>query len=170
MAIALWVAASSHAANQVAITWSAHSPNCAGATVRNEGSGPVIEAKAGMTCVVTVKVANGGGRDVQLTTAVAPLVGPTTGAVIAASNADASSPDGLDAHYKLDRLVRAGEAYEFDIVLRFHSSGCNASGGLTIANWPTVGLTVMGRTFERPSEDVYRFHRAGRTPGCTKLD
>jgi hypothetical protein len=161
---------SSHAADQVSVTWSADSPSCAGTTVHNEGSGPVIEAQAGMTCVVTVKVANNGGRDVQLTTAVAPLGGPRTGAVIAASNADASSPDGLDAHYKLDRLLRAGEADEFDIVLRFNPSGCNESATPWVANWPTVGLTVMGRSFEQASEGVYRFHRAGRTPGCTKLN
>jgi hypothetical protein len=170
MAIASWVAASSHTADQVAVTWSADSPNCAGTTVRNEGSGPVIEAKADMTCVVTVKVANHGGRDVQLTTAVAPLVGPRTGAVIAASNADASSPDGLDVHYQLDRLLRAGEAYDFDIILRFNPSGCNESAGVWIANWPTVGLTVMSRSFERASERTYRFHHAGSTPGCRKSD
>jgi hypothetical protein len=67
-------------------------------------------------------------------------------------------------------LLLAGEAYEFDIVLRFHLSGCNESGGLTMANWPTVGLTVMGHSFEQASEGTYRFHHAGRTPGCTKLD
>jgi hypothetical protein len=166
VATAVWVAASSRAAGQVAVTWSADSPNCVGTTVRSEGSGPVIEAKAGMTCVVTVKVANDGGHDVRLTTAVAPLVGPRTGAVIAASNADASGRNGLDAHYQLDRRVRAGEAYEFDIVLRFHPSGCNESATPWIANWPTVGLTVMGRSFERASERTYRFHNAGRTPGC----
>jgi hypothetical protein len=167
MAIASWLVVSSHAAGQVAVTWSADSPKCTGTTVRNERSGPVIEAKAGMTCVVTVNVANDGGHDVHLTTAVAPLVGRRTGGVIAASNADASGRDGLDAQYKLDRLVRAGEAYEFDVVLRFNPSGCNQAGGLWVANWPTVGLTVMGRSFERASERTYRFDHAGSTPGCT---
>jgi hypothetical protein len=103
-----------------------------------------------------------------LTTAVAPFVGPGTGAVIAASNADTSGRNGLDAHYKLDRLLRSGEAYEFVIVLRFNPSGCNEAGGLWVANWPTVGLIVMGRSFERASERTYRFDHAGRTPGCTK--
>jgi hypothetical protein len=54
-----------------------------------------------MSYAVTVKVSNHGSHDVRLQTSVAEFIGPRTGSVITAANADGASPDGIDALYKL---------------------------------------------------------------------
>jgi hypothetical protein len=98
LGVATWVAVARHDAGQIAVTWSSASPECSGTTVRNEPTGPVIEARAGMRCVVTVEVTNNGSRTVRLTSATAPYVGPTTGTVIAASNASNRRGSTLATH------------------------------------------------------------------------
>jgi hypothetical protein len=35
--------------------------------------------------------------------------------------------------------------------------------------WPTVELTTMRRTYERPAADTYAIFHRGRTPGCRDL-
>jgi hypothetical protein len=62
--------------------------------------------------------------------------------------------------------VRGGETFEFEIELRFHPQGCNDSGTMTVANWPTVGIGVLGRSYERVSDMDFAFERTGPTPGC----
>jgi hypothetical protein len=56
--LATWVAVARHDAGGVAVTWTSASPECSGTAVRNDPAGPVIEARAGMKCVVTVQVTN----------------------------------------------------------------------------------------------------------------
>jgi len=76
-----------------------------------------------MRCVITVEVTNRSGRTVHVVHAVAPVVGPRTGAVVTAENAQPAARGGnyeIDALFPIDRDLRAGESTAFDIVLVLH--------------------------------------------------
>lgn len=157
----------------VSVAWSSDSPDCAGTAVRNPRSkSPVIEAQEGMRCRITVQVTNHSSRDVHLGDAVAPFVGPHTGAVVRAENAepaDRGSPYRIDARLRLDRDLPAGTTTTFQIVLVFHPAGCNDSGTMRVPNWPAVSVSALGRSREVHGDAVFAFHRDGATPGCRKL-
>lgn len=169
-AVGGWIAWSGRVAGDVAVTWSSESPACAGTTVRAAGSGrPVIEAVEAMRCVITVEVSNGSGRTVHVSEAVAPLVGPQTGTVVTAENAESpAAPDerGRDARFPIDRDLRAGESTEFEVVLVLNPDGCNDSGTFSVPQWPTVTVEVLGRSYDRYGDKDFAFHRDGTTPGC----
>jgi hypothetical protein len=124
-----------------------------------------------MRCVITVRISNNGPVTVHLDGATADYLGPGTGAVVTAANEDGASPDGgLDARYKLRRTLGRGQTYRFDVVVRFHPSGCNDSGRLWVTHWPKVQLTVLGLAHEQSADDTFSFHRSGPTPGCRNLE
>jgi hypothetical protein len=62
--------------------------------------------------------------------------------------------------------VRSGHTDRFVLVMRFHPSGCNDSGPLTISGWPVAHLRVLGLSHDRPASDAFAFSREGSTPGC----
>lgn len=167
-----WVTWSGRIAGDVAVTWSADSPACEGTTVRNAGSQrPVIEARESMRCVITVEVSNGSGRAVHIAHAVAPVVGPQTGAVVTAENAQPAKKNGeydIDALFAIDQDLRAGQTTRFDVVLVLNPHGCN-SGTLWASEWPTVTVEVLGRSFDLHGDKDFAFHRDGATPGCKRF-
>jgi hypothetical protein len=169
-----WVILSGRTAGDVAVTWSPDSPACEGTTASQRGSQrPVIEAKETMRCVITVEVTNRGGRAVHVVQAVAPLVGPRTGAVVTAENAQRAARGdeyAIDALFSLDQDLRAGETTAFDVVLVFNPSGCNDSGTLWASKWPTVTVEVLGRSHQVHGDMDFAFHRNGATPGCERLE
>lgn len=172
--VAGWLVWARQVAGDVEVTWSGDSPACEGTTVkRADSQRPVIEAVESMRCVVTVEVHNGSGRTVHLAHAVAPVVGPRTGAVVTAENAAPTSSQGeydIDALLPLDRDVRAGETSDFDIVLVLNPRGCNDGGTLWSANWPVVTIEALGRSYDRPGDTDFAFHRDGTTPGCRSME
>lgn len=171
--VAGWMIWSGRIAADLAVTWSAESPACEGTTVRRAGSQrPVIEAKATMRCVITVEVTNGSGRSVHVAHAIAPVVGPRTGAVVTAENAQRATKSGehdIDALFPLDRDLPAGESTDFDVVLVLHPSGCNDSGTLSSPKWPIVTIEVLGRSYDVHGDMDFAFHRDGPTPGCERV-
>lgn len=163
-----WLWSSAHAASEVRVSWSSLSPACTGTTVHRKPMGPVIKAVRGMRCEITVVVANRSRFDVGLRGATVPYAGRQTGAVVSAGNADRSTDFGLDAAYDLDRTVPSGHSDRFVIVVRFHPSGCNDGGTLTIDGWPVVHLGALGLSHDRPASATFAFSRDGRTPGCAE--
>ena len=151
------------------MAWALESPKCTGTQVREREGEPVFDAVAGMRCVITVRVHNGGSLPVHLKTATAPFVGPKTGAVVSASNADASVFGGRDATFRLARTLGPGRSDTFDIVTVFHPTGCNEGVRFWVDHWPTVELTSLGLTHTRAARQTMSFHRDGRTPGCSAV-
>ncbi len=104
-----------------------------------------------------------------LALAVAPVVGPRTGAVVTAENAEPAergSAYEIDALFPLDRDPAAGEPATFEVVLVLHPRGCNPGVTLTSSSWPTVTVDVWGRSHEVRGDKDFAFHRDGATPGC----
>ena len=169
-AVVGWLVWSSRIAADVEVAWSPESPACDGTSVLNRGSQrPVIEATETMRCVVSVRVTNHSRRAVRLGDAVAPFVGPETGAVVTAEGGQPPVADvglDIDAHIPIDRTLGAGRSTSFEIALVFHPQGCNADGTLWHEGWPTVGVEVLGRSFERRGDKDFSFHHEGATPGC----
>lgn len=170
LSVAGWLTLSAQAASDVSVSWSPESPACEGTTVAKPGSKrPIIDAEETMRCVITVEVANGSGRTVHVTRAVAPMVGPRTGAVITAENARPATKrggDDIDAVYPLDHALAAGESMTFDVVLVLNPNGCNAGATLGSSHWPTVTVDVLGRDHVLHGDKDFAFHREGATPGC----
>jgi hypothetical protein len=124
-----------------------------------------------MRCVITVEVTNRSGRTVHLAHAVAPVVGPHTGAVVTAENAQPAAKNGayaIDALFPLDQDLQAGQSTMFEVVLVLNPRGCN-SGTLSSSQWPTVTVEVIGRSYELHGDKDFAFHRDGATPGCKRL-
>jgi hypothetical protein len=174
LVVAGWVTWSGRIAADVAVTWSPQSPTCQGTTVKRAGSQrPIIEAKETMRCVITVEVTNRSGRTVHVAHAVAPVVGPRTGAVVTAENAQRAAKGGkydIDALFPIDRDLEAGKSTAFDVVLVLHPGGCNDSGTLWSSNWPTVTVSVLGRSYDLHGNKDFAFRREGATPGCQRLE
>lgn len=168
-----WILGSARTAGDVGVAWSPESPVCEGTTVKDPGSQrPVIRARAGMRCVITVRVTNDSGRTVHVVDAVAPWVGPRTGAVVTAENAEPArrgSEHDIDALLSLDRELGAGRSTEFDVVLVFRPAGCNQGVRFSAERWPTVRVDTWRRTYELQGDKTYSFHRKGSTPGCRNL-
>jgi hypothetical protein len=124
-----------------------------------------------MRCVITVEVTNGSGQTVHVVQAVAPVVGPRTGAVVTAENAEAAergSTYELNALFPIDRDLAAGDSTSFEVVLVLHPRGCNDGGTLSSMSWPTVTVDVLGRSHDLHGDKDFAFHRDGTTPGCRR--
>jgi hypothetical protein len=124
-----------------------------------------------MRCTVTVVVRNGSGRDVQLGRVRLSVAGPGTGAVVRAASVDGHRPHGdsssVDAIVDLGRRLAPGARTSFDVVLVFHPQGCNDGGTMSASGWPRIAVTTWRRTVWRSADETFRFHRNGRTPGCS---
>ncbi len=121
-----------------------------------------------MRCVINVTVTNTSRLTVHVSDAVAPFLGPRTGAVVTAENAEPGSGDGIDALFPLDRELGAGDAMTFDVVLVLHPDGCNQGVTFFSENWPTVTVDVLGRSHRLSGDKDFAFHRGGATPGCSR--
>ncbi len=85
----------------------------------------------GFTCLVTLKVANDGGREVQLGTLRVPVSGNQGGAafhVTGLGDGAAPADDGSAAVTDLDRSLEPGEEELVTIGVQFRESGCTARG------------------------------------------
>lgn len=168
-----WLTWAGRVAEDVEVTWSAGSPACEGTTVKKAGSQrPVIEAVESMRCVITLEVSNDSGRAVHLARAIAPGVGPGTGAVVTAENARPATKQAehdIDALFPLDRDLPSGESTEFDVILVLNPRGCNEGGTLWSSNWPVVTVEVLGRSYDVHGDKDFAFHREDPTPGCRSM-
>lgn len=168
-AVGAWWWTAGRTADDVQVSWTS-GPKCTGTAVRDRQGMPAIEAVVGMRCTIEVEVRNDGDHSVRLDHAVAPFVGPRTGAVVAAD--EEVTPEmyavanGIDAAYPLDVELDAGERTSFAIVVRFRPQGCNDSGTVFFSSWPVITFETLHRTFERAAPETFAFHRDGRTPGC----
>jgi len=167
---------SSEADGEVSVVWSPDSPTCTGAKVAwpsepdpsdPSESGPVIRARRGMHCSITVVITNTGAQVVHLDTMVAPFIGPRTGGVVTADPpppADTQS-DGLDGVYPLDVDLAAGESATVTMGLGFQEAGCVA-GTTRSQGWPSVSFQVLGRTQVRNAANTFIFEQAGPSRAC----
>lgn len=180
-----WSAATHRTADQVLIRWAQESPTCTGARVRPgridpfEDTGPeraAIVAGPGMACTVTVEILNGSDDEIRVDRLIAPMVGPGTGSVVKVDpelhpqpDVDPLSSEALgdrDAVIDVDTVIDAGAETAVEVRLVFNPHGCLMGGTAWTDGWPTVELTTMGRTSERPAADTYAISHRGRTPGC----
>lgn len=183
-----WYRIAGQRAEQVEVMW-ADVPECTGADVvshTEEGplgeeswSGPLIRAERGMRCVITVEVRNRSGGNVHLDHALLPYMGPGGGAVIKAdTTADTdlwSTPpdDDIDTLRLLDVTLHSGETTTFDISLVFRESGCSGGpggGGRTwVEGFPTVTVTSLGRTIDRPALNDLSHTQMSPSRGCARM-
>jgi hypothetical protein len=180
-----WMHTTQRSVNQVLIRWAHESPSCTGARVRLGGIDPfnefdssraAIVAGPDMACTVTVEVINGSEREVHLDRLIAPMAGPGTMSVVSVDSAIHPQPEvdplssetlgDLDAVIDVDTLLEPGDETAVDVHLVFNPEGCVIGATTYTDGWPTVELTTMRRTFERPAADTYAVFHRGRTPGC----
>lgn len=174
-------------AEQVEVAWTGV-PECTGADVatyteeppfadQEPRSGPLIEAQRGMRCSITVVVRNRNSSRVHLDHALLPLMGPGGGAVIKAdTTADParwSTPQGndVDALRVLDVTLQPDETATFAIPLVFRDSGCSGVPGTRtwIEGFPSVTVTTLRRTIDRPALNELSFTQVGPSRGCAQM-
>ena len=182
-----WNRVAAHRAGQVEVTW-AGGPECAGAEVvsyTDDGSfgetpwtGPLIRARRGMRCVVTVEITNRGGSSVHLDHASLPFLGPGGGSVVRLApsvdpvlwTATSSAGSDIDAVRTLDTTLEPDEVATFDVPLAFRNHGCSGGrGGQTfLYGFPAVTVRTLLFSFERPAADDLAFSQAGPAAGCAQ--
>jgi hypothetical protein len=168
-----WRHVTSGVADDLEVAW-VGAPACTGTTVvadDESGHENVIQARAGMHCVITVRVTNHGGRDVELGRAVAALLGRSRAVVRAEPrSAWAAFPSqdsrGLDAFLDLDVDLAPDESMEFEVPVGFRDSGCNNDTTVYASPWPTVEIRTLGRSLTVGGEDEFVYLGAGRASGC----
>lgn len=186
--VTAWYRITGHRAEQVAVMWTGV-PECTGADVvspseepvpgEESWSGPLIEAERGMRCVITVEVSNRSGGSIHLDQALLPFMGPGAGPIVKVDTTAAesvwSTPSGddLDALRLLDVTLAPGGTTTFDIPLVFRDRGCSGGpdgGGSTwIEGFPTVTVTSLGRTLERPASSDLAFTQMDPSRGCGRM-
>lgn len=148
-----WVLWAGRAADQVDAFWTL---DCAGTRVGTHEGEPAIRSRPGWRCDVDLTIANGSGRSVQVDRVRSPIIGPGGGAEIQALSTDdaelAAGPDEIDAEWDVDLVVPAGESRRLTIAVGWRADGCNDAGHLSLENWPTVELEVLGRSYEDAPE------------------
>ncbi|HEY1119710.1 MAG TPA: hypothetical protein VGE43_18495 [Acidimicrobiales bacterium] len=134
---------------------------------------PTITTTRDMRCVFTITVDNTSGRDVHLGAVRAAVMGARTGSVIRAESIAGESPRGdataVDAVHDLDRSLRSGGRWEFEIVTVFNPRGCNDGGTLTIYDFPSVEVTALGVHRVVGGSSDLAFHNTIRTRGCRDM-
>ncbi len=68
----------------------------------------------------------------------------------------------------LDTTLAPGKRVSFDIPLVFRDRGCSGQGGgrITITGFPSVTVTSLRLSFERPAVDDLVHTQAGPARGC----
>lgn len=166
---ATWWMWTSHFTGGVEVAW-ADEPTCTGTSLTQDGH--TIEARRGMSCVITVTVRNDGPVEVHLERAVLPYVGPDGGSVVrAAAPVDGLRPEGdaltdIDATLPLKRELGSGESWTFRTRIVFRDDGWTAAGKLWIDGWPTVRAEYLGRAFDVHADRRLEIHRRRQNPGC----
>lgn len=147
-----WYLTAARVAEHVQVSW-AGPPRCLGAEyapVRSIGPRPVIHARRGSRCTITVVVHNASAHTVHLDRLVAPYMGLSGGAVLVA---DPQPPvaeerrrlgDDTDAHYELDRDLAPGRSHRVEITGGFREQGCSHAR-TRLSGFPSLELTVLGR-------------------------
>lgn len=124
--------------------------------------GPLIRAERGMRCIITVEARNRSGGSVHLDHALLPCVGPRGGAVMKVdTTADAclwstTQGDHRDILRLLDVTLSPGDSTNSTSCWWFRENGCSGGpeGGQTwFGGFPTVTITSLGRTVDRPALD-----------------
>jgi hypothetical protein len=184
-AVMSWHRVAAHRAEQVEVMWTGI-PKCTGADVvaysRPVGpgwSGPLIKARRGMRCIITVEVRNHSGGSVHLDHALLPLMGPQGGAVIKVDTTtdpdlwSASPPDDIDVMRLLDTTLSPGGTTTFDIPLVFRESGCSGGphgGGYAFAyGFPTITFTSLTLSFDRPALNDFAHTQVSPSRGCVRI-
>jgi hypothetical protein len=180
-----WMTATQRAVDQVLVRWAHESPSCTGSRVRPGGVDPfeelawsraAIVAGPDMACTITVEILNGSEDAVHVGRLIAPMAGPGTRSVVMVDPEVHPQPDvdplsserlgDLDAVIDVDAVLDAGAETAVEVRLVFNPDGCIMGGTAYSDGWPTVELTTLRRTFERPAADTYAVFHRGRTPGC----
>lgn len=149
-------------------------PDCEGTDLRRDGA---IRARAGMRCLVGLRVSNESGRDVEVGQATLAYLGPGGGGVLRAGTAEGYPAQDGDGGGETDQVLVIGETlgggqwFELRIPLLFRRSGCNGPGGtVTLEGFPTVELAYPGRTREVASSDDLVLTQVGPSRGCAVHD
>jgi|GEM_PF-5165089 len=148
---------------------------CTGAKVHTpggDGQPPTITPRAGMRCVLPVKLTNDGAFEVRVTRAILPTLGPEGTATVRARQVDGAKPDrsesGLDAVFSVSERLAPGESTTLKVVLDYREGGCVAKGDpLVLPHVPvlnTRALAVNSRV--QPDSPVAFAHTTAEA--CTR--
>lgn len=178
-----WNRIAAHRAEQVSVMWSG-SPECTGTRVvdftsdawSEPWSGPLIHARRGMRCTITVEVHNHSGGTVHLEEAKLPFMGPGGGAVLKVDMATdpdlwdvQSRLDDIDLIRRLDVPLQQGEKTTFEIPVVFRNRGCSSGprGGQTyFYGFPTVTVETLLYSFEESAGNDLVFAQRDPADGC----
>ena len=179
--LAGWLLAAHATAGKVEVSW-AGPPRCSGTDVHYEHAEdppepdgslvPVITARAGMSCVVTLRVANRGFANVTVDQAVLPFAGSGGQTLFEATPVGRVRPhddrvDDIDAAYDLGVKVPRGQTRTVRVALGFRPEGCEAAGRGGAPRWPTLRMAALGRDFTRSaSEELYLRNRRDHRGDC----
>jgi hypothetical protein len=178
IAILGWRVAASEARKRVTVTWSGP-VTCERATVeptvRGDGAGPypAIRVREGMRCSVPVRVTNESRFDVKVTRVRLPLMGPEASSSVQVRTLEGRSwarPDAVDAVFRLQEWLAAGEVYDFDVELEFRAppEGCSSPGTVTwFKDLPRITVRALGRPGVRTPDEMLGFHGT-RDSSCTR--
>lgn len=169
VAVVAWWTWTSHVTGSVEVAWDGE-PTCTGTNLRPDGH--TIEARQGMSCVISVTVRNDGPVAVHLDRAVLPFMGPHGGSVLKGAVIDdrelVPSADGrVDAAIVLDHELGSGESWTFRTRIVFRAHGCTAGGRMWFPAWPVVQAEYLGRDRDVGADRKLAAHRWKQNPGCS---
>jgi hypothetical protein len=163
-------------------------PECTGAQVvlakdgwsEDRWSGPLIRAKRGMRCIITVEVHNASGGSVHLEGAQLPLMGPGGGNVIKVDMGTTpelwevlSRLDDIDLVRPLNVTLQPGEKTTFDIPVVFRDRGCTGGAGgrgrAYIHGFPVVTVKTLLYSFEQSAVNDLAFSQNSPSSGCSRI-
>jgi len=137
----------------------------------------VVEASPGLDCSLRVHVENRGLTTATVRGLALPVHGPDGGAGIRArelaplglfpEEADATGWSAVEARYRFDHRLEAGERLALQIGLEFRPEGCAPQGGtLWLTDAPAVEVSALGlRGMRTPTGEAYAV-RGTRDSDC----
>lgn len=168
-AMLAWRVFAAEVRDDVTVTWTGP-VECEGTTVESIQPRPggervqAIRTREGMRCSLPVAISNDSRVSVQITRVRLPFMGPQSGVPAQVRTLDGSlwlRPDSVDAVFRLDRRLEAGETYEFAIDVEFRPppDGCLSVGSATWleGQMPQVRVLAFGRPGLRSVDETIAF-------------
>lgn len=182
--VAVWLLLAASWRSDVAVAWGtaarageAGAPSCGDAVARPRRlapgvRAPVLPARPGMDCRLSVTVTNNSPVPVRLETIVLPYMGTDAGAEIHVKDlaglprAAQHSEDGLHAAFAVGRELVPGGSYRVSVRFTHRDAGCSAAV-TWVGQFPTVVISALGVPGEVSSTRTLAFRGTGTATGCS---
>ncbi len=173
LALAGWLWVTGDVSERVRVT-QAGRPVCEGTSVTTPGylqGAPLIKARRGMRCVITLVITNDSSHPVHLERLIAPGLGRGSGLAIKLSPQHAQTAStprhDINAVLPLDSELEAAGSTEVEIGIVFRERGCSRAT-TTFSSWPRVELRSLGRDLQVWSVDDLAVRQVGPSRRCSR--